>query len=65
MNKRMNLCSPSPPPLPSNLFSLVLRNHQLKGLRHRKVIQKVIFKQDLLALSPSGRYLICGNHGLC
>ena len=65
MNKRKNLCSPSPPPLPSNLFSLALRNQQLKGLRNRKMIQKVVFKQGLLALSPSGRYLICGNRGLC
>ena len=48
MNKRMNLCSPSPPPLLSSLFSLALRNQQLKGLR-RKVIQISSFKAGPLS----------------
>ena len=64
MNKRMNLCSPSSPPLLSSLFSLTLRNQQLKGLR-RKVIQISHFKVGLLALSPRVRYPICGSRGLC
>ena len=51
-------------PIPDPAFQWLLFGQApsaAQSLKGRKVIQKVIFKRDLLALSPRGRHLICGR----